>query len=503
MRETTHRFVETNGIRMHIAEQGAGPLVLLLHGFPECWYSWRHQLDAFAEAGYHVVAPDQRGYGQTDRPEKIESYTQIELVADVIGLLDVLGEQQAIVIGHDWGAPVAWNTAMMHPDRVRGVVGLSVPYMPRGPQNPLTLMRSVLGDGFYVVYFQEPGVADAEMDHDVRTTFRRLLYSVSGDAPGAGETPPVVPPGKTFIDALEEPSGLPAWLTKADLDYYVSEFERTGFTGGLNWLRTIDLSWQLMAQYMGAKVEPPALYIAGDKDHVPHFPGMNMLLPRLKQFVPNLTQTLMLKGCGHWTQQERPSEVNAAIFEFLRDVAPAPTHVAPAMNLNVNGTTSAASAPAVRPVESVASTVLPAPTEAPFTGQIGASVEDSTTAWPEKPRPPADAPNLVMIVLDDIGFAQLGCYGGAIETPNIDRLAAGGLRYTNWYTTCLCSPTRACLLTGRNHHSVGMGVVSEAATGFPGYNASIPRSAGMLSEILRGHGYGTFAVGKWHLTPLD
>src|SRR5215467_6468656 len=137
MPDISHRTVETNGIHMHVAEAGEGPLVLFLHGFPESWYSWRHQLAALAEAGYHAVAPDQRGYGQTDRPEAVESYTQLELVAHVVGLLDALDTEQAVVVGHDWGAPVAWNTALLHPDRVRGVAGLSVPYIPRGPREPI------------------------------------------------------------------------------------------------------------------------------------------------------------------------------------------------------------------------------------------------------------------------------------------------------------------------------------------------------------------------------
>jgi pimeloyl-ACP methyl ester carboxylesterase len=183
MPDVGHRFVETNAIRTHIAEQGEGPLVVLLHGFPESWYSWRHQLGALAAAGYHAVAPDQRGYGQTDRPEAVTRYTQLHLVGDVIGLLDALGAEQAVIVGHDWGAPVAWNTALLRPDRVRGVVGLSVPYLPRGPVSLLRAMRAVLGDGFYMQYFQAPGVADAELARDARTSLRRMLYAASGDAP--------------------------------------------------------------------------------------------------------------------------------------------------------------------------------------------------------------------------------------------------------------------------------------------------------------------------------
>lgn len=320
MAELTHRFIMTNGIRMHIAEQGTGPLVLLLHGFPESWYSWRHQLAALAEAGYHAVAPDLRGYGQTDRPAPIGSYTHLHFVGDVIGLLDALGEARAVVAGHDWGAPAAWNTALLRPDRVRGVVGLSVPYTPRGPAGPLSALRAALGDGFYMSYFQAPGVADAELARDVRVTMRKFLYSASGDAPRLpGEPPqPVVPAGRGILDIMLDPPALPPWLTAADLEYYVTEFERTGFSGGLNWYRTIDASWELMAAWNGARVQPPALYMAGDRDLVVNFPGMRQMLPHLRAFVPNLRDTIMLPGCGHWTQQERPAEVNAALLTFLR-----------------------------------------------------------------------------------------------------------------------------------------------------------------------------------------
>jgi pimeloyl-ACP methyl ester carboxylesterase len=319
MSEVNHRFIQTNGIQMHLAEQGSGPMVVLLHGFPESWYSWRHQLQALAEAGFHAVAPDQRGYGQTDRPADAGKYTQLHLIGDVIGLLDALGESQAVVMGHDWGAPIAWNTALLRPDRVRGVVGMSVPYAPRSPASMLTALRSLFGDGFYMAYFQQPGVADAEFARDVPNTMRRFLYGASGDAPvPEGPRQPVIPQGAGMLDILAEPAELPAWLSQADLDFYVAEFERTGFTGGLNWYRTIDLSWELMAPWQGVLVTPPALYIAGDHDLVANFPGMSQLIPNLRMFVPNLRKTVMLPGCGHWTQQERSAEVNTAIVEFVK-----------------------------------------------------------------------------------------------------------------------------------------------------------------------------------------
>lgn len=317
MGETTHRFIEANGIRIHVAEQGEGPLVVLLHGFPESWYSWRHQLSALSAAGYHAVAPDQRGYGRTDRPLEVDRYTLLHLVGDVIGLLDALGEDQAVIVGHDWGAPVAWQTALLRPDRVRGVVGLSVVYRPR--RSTLAARRRLLGDGFYQVYFQQPGVAEAELEQDTRATLRRFLYGLSGDA-SEEEAPKhlVVPDGGGILDILAEPSALPSWLAEADLDAYAADFERTGFTGGLNWYRNIDRNQGLLRALHGARVLPPALYVAGDRDIVVTSPGVDRTIADLAASVPDLRETLMLPGCGHWTQQERPDEVNAAILRFLR-----------------------------------------------------------------------------------------------------------------------------------------------------------------------------------------
>ena len=320
-----HRTVEANGIHVHVAEAGDGPLVVLCHGFPESWYSWRHQLVALAEAGYHAVAPDQRGYGQTDRPETIASYTLLHLVGDLVGVLDALGAPTAVVIGHDWGAPVAWNAALLRPDRFRAVIGLSVPFIPRVPARPTTLMPRTDDAIFYQLYFQEPGVAEAELERDPRETIRRVLYYGSGDArssaltPGAGGVG-MVPRDGGFLTRREAPATLPAWVTEADVDFYAGEFARTGFRGGLNWYRNIDRNWELMAPWAGAKVTVPALYITGDRDLVTAFRGMDRLLPALKSLVPQLRQTIVLPGCGHWTQQERPAEVNAAILGFLKEL---------------------------------------------------------------------------------------------------------------------------------------------------------------------------------------
>jgi pimeloyl-ACP methyl ester carboxylesterase len=321
--EITHRTVETNGIRMHLAGAGAGPLVLLCRGFPESWYSWRHQLPALAEAGFHAVAPDMRGYGRTERPEAIAQYTLFHLVGDMVGLLDALGAEQAVIAGHDWGAPVAWHAALLRPDRFRGVIGLSVPYRPRGQVRPTTVMPQTENAVFYQLYFQTPGVAEAELERDVHRTIRTILCAVSGDAPregsaGAAGTVGMVRREGGLLDRMATSVVLPPWLTEADVDFYVGEFAHAGFRSGLNWYRNIDRNWELLAPFAGARVNVPALYIAGDRDLVVAFPGMDKLIPNLASFVPQLRGTIMLPGCGHWTQQERVGEVNAAMIDFLR-----------------------------------------------------------------------------------------------------------------------------------------------------------------------------------------
>jgi pimeloyl-ACP methyl ester carboxylesterase len=313
MAEITHGFVELGGVRLHVAEAGSGPLVLLLHGFPECWYSWRHQLAALADAGFHAVAPDQRGYARSDHPEPVDSYTVLHLVGDVIGLMDAFGEERAVVAGHDWGAPVAWHTAQLRPDRVRGVVALSVPHRPRGSRPPVAVMRERFGDGFYMVHFQRPGVADAELARDPRATFRRLLTAASGET---APLLPVVPEGGGFLDMCPDPERLPGWLTEADLDTYASEFAG-GFTGGLNWYRNLDRNWELTAPWHRAPVRPPALFITGDRDLVAVAPN---IVEGMRSFVPALRDPVWLPGIGHWTQQEAPAEVNAAMTEFLRSL---------------------------------------------------------------------------------------------------------------------------------------------------------------------------------------
>jgi pimeloyl-ACP methyl ester carboxylesterase len=324
MNELKHRIVETNGICMHIAESGEGPLVVLCHGFPESWYSWRHQLHALAEARFHAVAPDMRGYGQTDCPEQIDRYTLLHLVGDMIGLLDALGAETAVIAGHDWGAPVAWHAALLRPDRFRGVIGLSVPFTPRRSVRPTSIMPQTEDAIFYQLYFQTPGVAEAELERDVQLSIRSLLFSASGDAPrrenGAmdGREVGMVPRRGGFLSRLVDSPSLPFWLNEADVDFYVSEFTRTGFRGGLNWYRNIDRNWELLAPFAGTRVTVPALYIAGDRDLVLSFRGMDQVIANLSKFVLQLRGTLLLPGCGHWTQQERAQEVDQAMIDFLR-----------------------------------------------------------------------------------------------------------------------------------------------------------------------------------------
>ncbi len=309
-----HRFVETNGIRMHLAEQGSGPLVLLCHGWPESWYSWRHQLAALAAAGFRAVAPDMRGYGRTDAPAEIEHYTQLHLVGDMVGLLDALGEPTAVIVGHDWGAPVAWHSALLRPDRFRAVAALSVPYAPRGKARPTAAMKEAAGEHFhYMLYFQQPGVAEAELEADVCGSILRTLHAASGDGASFLRAKPKT---AKFLDGFALPQTLPAWLTEADLDFYCGEFQRTGFRGGLNWYRNLDRSWELLAAFKGAKIQQPALFIAGDRDLV--IQTRKEALERLPAVVPNLRKSVLLPGCGHWTQQERASEVNAELVGWLK-----------------------------------------------------------------------------------------------------------------------------------------------------------------------------------------
>ncbi|WBO69084.1 alpha/beta fold hydrolase [Streptomyces camelliae] len=312
-------MIDVNGIQLHIAEQGSGPLVVLLHGFPESWHSWHQQFGPLAEAGFRVVAPDQRGYGRSDHPDDVGAYTILHLVGDVVALIRALGEDKAFVVGHDWGAPVAWHTALLRPDMVLGVAGLSVPPPFRGTQPPLATMDKRFDGRFYWNYFNRPGAADAEFAKDVRTTLRKFFYAASGDAATDGEImQPLVNPGQGWLETMPDPDVLPEWFTEADLDALTESFSQ-GFTGPLNWYRNLDRNWELTAAWHNAVITRPALYVYGDRDLVPAFPGTPELIEKLPHLMPSLwREPVKLAGCGHWTQQERPNEVNAALIEFLQ-----------------------------------------------------------------------------------------------------------------------------------------------------------------------------------------
>ncbi|MFQ5381515.1 MAG: alpha/beta fold hydrolase [Dehalococcoidia bacterium] len=321
MPEVSQRTIQTNGISMHIAEAGEGPLVILCHGFPESWYSWRHQLPVLAEAGFHAVAPDQRGYGKTDAPEPIEAYSLFHLVGDIVGLVAALGEEQAVIVGHDWGSPVAWSAAQWRPDIFRAVASLSVPTRDRGPMPPLQLMDQIFGDRFfYQIYFQTPGVAEHELQHDVGQTMRKLLVGASGaiERPTLFDASASPPKSAYMLETMEDPGeDLPAWLTSADVAFFTEIFEQTGFRGGLNWYRNIDRNWELSGPFQGKRIEQPAFFMAGDRDVVPFNAEAETAM---RAIVPDLRGVHVLPKVGHWTQQEAPEAVNEGLLSFLKSL---------------------------------------------------------------------------------------------------------------------------------------------------------------------------------------
>ncbi|BBZ11755.1 alpha/beta fold hydrolase [Mycobacterium branderi] len=311
---STERIIETNGVKLHTVEAGerGAPVVVLAHGFPELAYSWRHQIPVLAAAGYHVLAPDQRGYGRSSRPDEISAYNIADLSADLIGLLDDVGAERAVFVGHDWGAPVAWSSAQLHPDRVAAVVGLSVPAVPRAQVPPTQAFRKLFGDNFfYMLYFQEPGVADEELGADPAKTMRRMMSSLTGDRAAALR---MVRPGpEGFVERLPEPDGLPSWISAEELDHYIAEFSRTGFTGGLNWYRNLDRNWEILANPAAPTISVPALFVAGADDPVLTF----MRRERASEVVTGPYREVILEGAGHWLQQEQPERVNEVLLDFL------------------------------------------------------------------------------------------------------------------------------------------------------------------------------------------
>lgn len=289
------RDLAVNGIHLRVVEQGVGPLVVLCHGFPELAYSWRYQIPVLAEAGFRVIAPDMRGFGRSSAPAEIEAYDVLSLCGDMCGLLDEVGEQQAIFVGHDWGASLVWQLAWMHPERVSAVAGLSVPFAPRAPAAPIPIMRKHLGEDFYMVWFQEPGVADEALARDVRRTLTTSrVWTADWALEGAS------------TERAE-------WLSEEELSFYMDSFQRTGFTGGLNWYRNIDRNWELTEPFADRRIEQPAMFLTGELDPVRRF----MPAAAMSGWVTDLREQLVVEGAGHWVQQQAPKAVNEALLRFL------------------------------------------------------------------------------------------------------------------------------------------------------------------------------------------
>lgn len=314
--ELTHRTVPSPAGRVHLVEQGTGPLVLLLHGFPESWYSWRHQLPALATAGYRAVAVDVRGYGRSSRPSDAAAYRMTELVEDSAAVVHALGERGAVVIGHDWGATIAANSALIRPDVFRAVGLLSVPYAPRGGPRPSEIFAGMGGDEeFYVSRFQEPGRAEAEIEPDVRGWLAGFYAAFSADTMPAPDAPDphFAGPGKTLRERF--PDRRPRWLGEAELDFYAGEFERTGVSGALNRYRNMDRDWEDLADFDGAPVTQPSLFVGGSLDA-----STTWLADAIAAYpttLPALVSSHILEGCGHWIQQERPEEINRILTDWL------------------------------------------------------------------------------------------------------------------------------------------------------------------------------------------
>ena len=326
---TDFRFIQLADVRLRAAVQGEGPLVVMVHGFPESWYSWRHQMGPIAEAGFTACAIDVRGYGGSGKPGPVEAYAMEHMIADVAGVIEALSPgRPAVLIGHDWGAPIVWNTALVRSDRVRAVCGLSVPYV-GVPKRPLTEMIEEVftrrNKFFYQAYFQKEGVAEAEAERDVRGFLRKFYYAISGDAPD-GTWPNNKTADATLLQGLVDPNPFPAWLTAEDMNYYVGEFEKSGLRGPINRYRNHERDFEYLRQFEGRKIMQPALFIGGSRDLVLTMFGRVDFVPLMRAEIPDLRGADVLEGCGHWTQQERPAEVNQRILAWLDDLPrpPAP-----------------------------------------------------------------------------------------------------------------------------------------------------------------------------------
>ncbi len=315
----SNRRIKTNGIELNIAEQGdpTAPLIIMCHGFPESWYSWRHQFAPLAAAGYHVVAPDMRGYGDSDKPSDISAYNQFQVVDDIKGLVPALGYETAIVLGHDWGGPTAWACALWYPEVFTAVGVLSVPFSARADAPPLDTMKAFFaGQFFYQLYFQQPGVAEAEFEKDVRTGLRKFYHLLAGE----GDLGLLAEKSEhdDMLSNLPNPDQMGPWLSDSDLDFYVNEFTRSGFFGPLNYYRNHNLTWELSAN-KPTEIHQPALFVAGERDGVIVMAGP--ALESMPNFVRDLRTNVLLPEVGHWTQQEAPDAVNQHLLDWLQGLS--------------------------------------------------------------------------------------------------------------------------------------------------------------------------------------
>lgn len=323
MTHLDYRYLDINGLRMRIADHGAGPLVLLCHGFPETAYSWRHQIIGLADAGYRVVSPDLRGVAGSEGPDDASQYSLLHLVGDMVSLMDHLGHDNAVIVGNDWGATLAWQAALLRPDRFRAIAAIGVPMMARPPVPPTRIFPQTEDVLFYTLYFQQPGIAEAEFERDVRLTLRKILFAASGDAgprKDGDETPnpfSMVSRDTGLLAPLPATDALPSWLTDADLDVYAAEFDASGFAGGLNLYRNLDRNWELDHAFDGMKVTVPAFYMVGERDVGLAIPGMQDIIAAMPSLVPHLRDPVFLDNCGHWAPQEQPARVTAALRSFL------------------------------------------------------------------------------------------------------------------------------------------------------------------------------------------
>lgn len=314
------RMIRSNGINMRIAEMGEGPLVILAHGWPESWYSWRHQLKALAAAGYHAVAPDMRGYGSTEAPEPVTEYDIHHLAGDIVGIIDAMGEDKAHLVGHDWGAIVSWNSVLLHQERFHSLTAMSVPYGGRGAVSPIEGMKRGFGENFYyILYFQEPGVAEAEFDAAPRAILSRLYRSPDRPTKPAVLTDPKMSAGG-WIPRLGEPIMRPDWLSKSDLDYFVGEFERAGFRGSINYYRNFDRNWETTPELADATIDIPVMFLAGEKDVVIRGRTQAQLQASMEAVCTDLREVTLIPETGHWVQQEEAGIVNSELIDFLRTV---------------------------------------------------------------------------------------------------------------------------------------------------------------------------------------